>query len=317
MTLIVLLCALVGAAEDIATPDLAGATTRLVIRLSTTLSLKTDNVGLDPDDSVTEREVIALQDSLIRSRLFNVLPGSRYRVALHRMNAKTMQVEISVNRMVIDSFNFQWPRPPIAREEPKASDQLDNNNAHQKFAEKRLMLRRTGIDSLSRTNTQLPQGYDPYLHPGSAERLGQGADAGFFNPSLDDSISWRIVQGDGSTLDERELARRLGDRELLRRIDQIEGRRRRRWHWGFGSAAGIGIASGTGALLVADGRSSREVLGASLLGAGVVFGALAVFRRVFASSHALGPTEVEQLIEIHNQRLRRTLGLDSLSTKSP
>ncbi|MEL6545531.1 MAG: hypothetical protein AAFQ82_12950, partial [Myxococcota bacterium] len=93
------------------------------------------------------------------------------------------------------------------------------------------------------------------------------------------------------------------DNALADRIESERSSTRAWWRWGFGSASLAAAGSGAFFLATADERSSREVLGGSLLGVAALCAALVLFDDELNSGHVLSRGEAKTLVQRYNDRL--------------
>lgn len=294
------------------TEGLTAPSTRIVLRVGQLLGAQTDRIQLRIDATISEEEAVELQEAIVRSGLFRVDVASRFQVEVRRINQSRVEVEAFEGDASLDTFSVTWtaraaetpdPVDTTAAPEPGSLPRrLDT------YRQRRLSLR-GGDESLSNVNTQLPEGFDPYLNTTGRAGWDTSRSAGFQAPSLVEDDTWVVVQGERNILDERDLALLLSDARLLERIDNGRRRAGQRWTIGFGATAVASIGAGITTLALADGRSSREALGGSLIGVGVVVGVLALLQDAFYQPQILSGREALELVTVHNARLQRELDL--------
>lgn len=295
------------------TEGLTAPSTRIVLRVGQLLGAQTDRIQLRIGATISEEEAIKIQEAIVRSGLFRVDVASRFQVEVRRTSESRVEVEAFEGDTSLDTFSINWTalatEPPsnpidtVAAPEPGSlTRRLDT------YRQRKLSLR--GVDeSLSNVNTQLPEGFDPYLNTTGRAGWDTSRSAGFQAPSLVEDDTWVVVQGERNILDERDLALLLNDTRVLERIDNGRRRANRRWTIGFGATGAASLGAGITTLLLADGRSSREALGGSLIGVGVVVGVLALLQDTFYQPQVLSGREALELVTVHNTRLQRELDL--------
>lgn len=267
-------------------PSASSAATQLTLNVTKVLAPRTDRVALAFDGSLESRAADEIREAFARSGLFTLDPSAAQRAIFRRDTDTHVTVAVFDNAEPLDEFATRWPKGPSSRE---LKGKLDGE---------RLTLRRASQLELENVQTDYPSGFDPYLSP----NVKRGPEAGFRAPSVSGE-SWEVVDGKGVVLDDIALARRLGDAVLEAELSERRARRRRIWSWGFGTAAVASAGAGAAVLLSADGSSDREVLGLSLLGAGVVSGVIALLNDSVDEKHLLSVEQAAELVRVHNQRL--------------
>ncbi len=266
-------------AIPVAEPD-----TRVVLRISEGLGPLTDRLALDLD--LDEAEARRVRDGLLRSDLFILDPSARHRAVVRRTDRATVQVLLLDGTDTIGVSAIEWPAEESSRapERPRST----------------LVIRERTPEAVAEADERFRGGFDPYFNP--AGRLSWSRNGAFTQPSMPAAGSDWVILQDGQPIDDLDLALLLNDRALADRIENERESSRAWWRWGFGGAAVSSAGVGAAFLATADGRSSREVLGGSLLGVAVLCGALALLGDELQGGHVLSREEAQTLVRLYNDR---------------
>lgn len=275
------------AREQRSEPDalsLADPDTRVVLRISERLGPLTDTLALELQLEASSARKI--RDRLLQSELFALVPSARYRAVVRRLNRSTVELAMFDGEDQVGLAAIEWRE---GESEPTT-----------KSRQSTLVIRAQTPKAIADAEKGTRGGFDPYFNP--AGRLSWSRNGAFTQPSAPPTDGGWVILRDGSPIDDLDLALLLDDRALADRILSERASTRAWWRYGFGAAALSSAGAGAAFLATAEGRSSREVLGGSLLGLAALCGALVLFGDELRSDHVLSLEEANTLVRLYNDR---------------
>lgn len=241
-------------------------------------------------------ETRAINELFSRTGAFAVSARSTTRARVERIDDEHVRVTVSRGEQVLSEEEVHWPAERHSGEELPESQRPDLAS----YEREALHIEALATIQLRSLDTGAGWG-----------ELGSRPP-----PTLDQSDAWVIVRGRNEIIDDAELARRLEDSQLLEQIENERYWPKFWWRLGFGASAAASVGVGV-PLAVTEGRSTRQTAGVSLIAVGAALGVLAAIYEQLGTQHVLTRVQAQELVALHNARLRERLGVKSPADDGP
>jgi hypothetical protein len=284
--------------------------TTLAAELAESLAALVPTITVVTDESVTEEERHAVVTALERTGLFGVVDGGAAGdLELSRTRATRMEVEVKdPDGKLLWHRSLDWPEKKVRPAPPLDAETRRRRIATWRSQRLRVVATERLVLHAPFSDPQVADFFSASSRAGSDPTEWTMSYAGS-PPTSSLPVDWVIVRGASEVIDDVRLAELLEDRDLAQRIRAERDAPRLWWILGLSATAAAGVTSG--AVLVGNDDRDLRTLGASLLTAGAVAAAIAALTPWLRDAdHVLTAAEAGTLAELHNERLRRQLGLE-------